>query len=111
MIRCGSCGAMVTAEKKTKHQQNGNIHHYTYYHCSWRKEVPCDEKSVHAADLISSLVEITNDIYVPPEFHAWAMEWLRNDLQHDTQYQTKHTAKQEQEYATFEKQKDGLIKM
>ncbi len=111
MIRCGVCGAMVTAEKKIKRQQNGNVHYYTYYHCSWRKEVPCGEKSVRDTDLLGSLVEITDGIYVPPEFHAWAMEWLRNDLQNDAQYQTKATAKQKQEYTALEKQKDGLIKM
>ncbi len=111
MIRCGTCGAMVTAENKTKHQQNGNIHHYIYYHCSWRKEVPCAEKSMRDADLLTSLVEITDGIYVPPEFHAWAMEWLRNDLANDAQYQTKNTAKQKKEYADLEKNKDGLIKM
>ena len=64
-----------------------------------------------AMDLIASLVEITNDIYVPPEFHAWAMEWLRNDLQNDSHYQEKNTAKEKQKYTELEKQKDGLITM
>lgn len=30
-IKCGECGASITAEKKTKKQKNGNTHHYIYY--------------------------------------------------------------------------------
>jgi hypothetical protein len=33
-MRCGECGMAITAEEKTKIQQNGNVHHYTYYHCT-----------------------------------------------------------------------------
>lgn len=28
IMRCGNCGAMITAEEKIKHQKNGNVHHY-----------------------------------------------------------------------------------
>ena len=29
LFKCGECGCGITAEKKTKHQKNGNVHHYT----------------------------------------------------------------------------------
>jgi DNA invertase Pin-like site-specific DNA recombinase len=31
LIRCGACGAMITAEEKIKRQKNGNVHRYVYY--------------------------------------------------------------------------------
>jgi len=38
LMRCGNCGAMITAEEKIKHQKNGNTHHYVYYRCTKRKD-------------------------------------------------------------------------
>ena len=37
LMECGECGAAITAETKTKIQQNGNRHKYIYYHCTKRK--------------------------------------------------------------------------
>ena len=34
MMKCGECGLSITAESKTKFQKNGNVHNYTYYHCT-----------------------------------------------------------------------------
>jgi DNA invertase Pin-like site-specific DNA recombinase len=44
LIRCGTCGAAVTAERKTNRQG----HKYVYYHCARRQrtDVPCRERSV-----------------------------------------------------------------
>ena len=34
LLRCGSCNLMITGEKRTKTQKNGNVHEYIYYHCT-----------------------------------------------------------------------------
>lgn len=34
LLRCATCGMAITAEKKTKHQKNGNTHNYIYYRCT-----------------------------------------------------------------------------
>ena len=34
LLRCGSCNMMITGENQTKRQKNGNVHRYTYYHCT-----------------------------------------------------------------------------
>jgi len=46
LIRCAECGAMITAEEKTKKQKNGNTHKYIYYHCTKRKNPNCTQKSI-----------------------------------------------------------------
>jgi DNA invertase Pin-like site-specific DNA recombinase len=46
LIRCGECGAYITAEDKEKHQKNGNIHEYTYYRCTKRIKRDCSQKPI-----------------------------------------------------------------
>ena len=76
MIRCGECGCMITAEEKTKHQQNGNTHHYTYYHCSKRKG-PCSQKCIEIKDLEKQISEKLEEIKIPKEFYDWSLIWIK----------------------------------
>lgn len=34
LIHCKKCGCTITPEAKKKKQKNGNVHNYTYYHCT-----------------------------------------------------------------------------
>jgi len=76
MIRCGECGASITAEYKKKVQKNGNTHLYTYYHCTKRIK-PCTQKSIREEDLNQQVMELLDRIYIPPEFCKWALEQLK----------------------------------
>ena len=52
LIRCGTCGMAITAERKTKHQKNGNTHEYVYYRCTRkRKSVKCSEPFIREEEL------------------------------------------------------------
>ena len=61
LLRCGTCGMMITAESRIKKQKNGNIHHYVYYRCSRKsKTIKCAEPPVRQEILdkqISSLLQ------------------------------------------------------
>src|SRR3989344_5147016 len=50
-IRCGECGCMITAEEKTKYQKNGNVNHYTYYHCTKRRDPNCAQQAIEESVL------------------------------------------------------------
>ena len=54
LIRCGECNSMITAEEHTKHQNNGNSHHYTYYRCSRSKNKKCPQKFTEVRDLLKN---------------------------------------------------------
>jgi len=108
IIRCGECGAMVTAEEKwqiicssCKHKfssQNKNkcpkcitiieemkspkILHYTYYHCTKRKG-PCSQKSISPTDLEEQIDNILSSIEISPEFTDWAIKYLNELNNHD----------------------------
>ena len=61
LLRCGTCGMMITAENRIKKQKNGNVHHYVYYRCSRKsKTIKCAEPPVRQEILdkqISSLLQ------------------------------------------------------
>ena len=66
LLRCGSCGLMITGEKRTKTQKNGNIHEYVYYHCTKkRKDMKCLEPHVRQEELDSQLSSLLNEYALP----------------------------------------------
>ncbi|PJA87986.1 MAG: hypothetical protein CO140_01310, partial [Candidatus Moranbacteria bacterium CG_4_9_14_3_um_filter_40_7] len=60
LLKCGSCGMMITGEYRVKKQKNGNIHDYIYYHCTKKnKAIKCPEPCIRQEVLdkqISSLL-------------------------------------------------------
>ena len=76
LIRCGECGAAITAENKTKHQKNGNVHHYTYYRCTKRIK-KCSQKPIRVEDLEEQIANDLGKIAIPTSFHLWAIKQLK----------------------------------
>ena len=71
-LRCGSCGMMITAEHKFKHQKNGNVHEYTYYRCTRKnKSVRCSEPPVREEVLNRQLSGLLKKYAIPAD---WAAE-------------------------------------
>lgn len=77
LIRCANCGASITAEQKRKVQKNGNVHEYTYYHCTHKKDPMCKQGSVEEKKLEEQIRAALSSISIPPDFHDWAMRELR----------------------------------
>ena len=86
MMRCGECGLMITAEEKTKHQQNGNTHHYVYYRCTKKKELMCTQRYIEEKKLNKQILAETEKLEIPPEFHEWAVKWYRVQNQKDSAF-------------------------
>lgn len=74
LIRCGSCGLMITAETKAK--PSGRA--YTYYHCTRRGLGPrCKEPSLASAMLMQQMEEFLVSIQIHPQLHRWALRALK----------------------------------
>ncbi|MDP2933847.1 MAG: recombinase family protein, partial [bacterium] len=74
-IRCGECGMMITAEHRIKRQKNGNVHEYTYYHCSRKsKTIRCSEPPVREEELNRQLSNLLKKYALPDD---WAAELLK----------------------------------
>ncbi|MCP4481331.1 MAG: hypothetical protein GY817_00685 [bacterium] len=89
VLRCGECGAMITAEYKTKKQKNGNIHHYTYYRCTKRINPKCTQKTIREEKLEKQIVDVLDNITIPQEFHNWAIKYLKEEHEEEQESRNK----------------------
>ncbi len=82
LLRCGTCNMMITGEEKTKHQKNGNEHHYVYYHCTKKsKTIRCSERPVAEGELARQLSSLIKQPALSP---SWA-DNMRKQLDIDKQ--------------------------
>ena len=74
LIKCGECGASITAEHKFKFYERtrGKVE-YIYYRCT-KKLSKCNQKYIQEPDLEQQLRKIISDIALPP---TWAGQWLK----------------------------------
>ncbi len=72
LMRCGSCGFMVTAEKKINRFGSA----YTYYHCSWRARPKCTERSVEVGNLEVQFRNFLSGLCLPDCARDWALTML-----------------------------------
>lgn len=110
-IRCGSCGAMVTAENKIKRQKNGNIHYYTYYHCTRRKDPECKEPSIEKTVLEKQIIAELATLTIPEDFKNWALNRLREMNKQEMVDREKIFGSQRREYDACVRKIDNLIDM
>ena len=111
MIRCGECGAMITAEDKIKIQKNGNIHKYIYYHCTKRKNPHCSQKSIEQKELEKQILDILDKIQIAPEFHQWAMKWIQIENKKEGKARNQIIINHQESYKKCLKKIDNLIDM
>ena len=57
LLKCGRCGADITAQEKFKKLKNGEFNRHVYYHCTRRVDPHCEEKYINEADLCVLLRE------------------------------------------------------
>lgn len=111
LIQCGECGAMITAEDKTKKQKNGNVHYYTYYHCTKRKNPDCSQKTIRQEDLENQIKEVLGQIEIPEDFKEWALEIIKDQNQQESGSRSQILTNLQKEYAICVKKIDRLIDM
>lgn len=111
LIKCGECGASITAEAKIKRQKNGNVHYYTYYRCTKRLNSNCTQKTVRLENLEMQILSILNDIQIPAEFYDWAMDCIKQDNEKEANNRNNVLKNQQREYNDCVKEIDGLISM
>ena len=72
MMKCGECGASITAEYKTKYyKRTHNEGKYTYYRCT-KKLKPCTQRFIRQEEVDSQLRKIVLDVAIPV---GWLPKW------------------------------------
>lgn len=89
LMKCGECGGTITCEEKYKHQKNGNIHHYIFYHCTKRVNKDCAQGSIEESKLNEQIDKIVNSIKIPASLHEWGMKWFRTQNEKEGNYTQK----------------------
>ncbi len=70
LLKCATCNLAITAEKKVKHQKNGNTHEYVYYRCTRKhKTIRCTEPAITEPELATQLTDILHSYAMPK---SWA---------------------------------------
>lgn len=63
MLKCGQCGADITAQDKFKTLKSGDIKRFVYYNCTRRKDPNCKEKYINEDNLCVLLQEFIEANY------------------------------------------------
>lgn len=111
MIRCGECDSMITAEDKIKRQKNGNIHHYTYYHCTKRRVPNCSQRFIGKNELEKQIIDILERIKIPPVFHGWIIKQVHLEAEKESGDRNKILEQQQKNYQDCVRKIDNLIEM
>lgn len=109
LMRCGSCGAMVTAEEKIKRQKNGNVHHYIYYHCTKRINPNCTEKAIEVKELNKQIDQMLVGLNISEKFKYWAIQYLHEIRQDEAQCQETVLENKQRASVGVTKQLDNLL--
>ena len=79
MIKCGECGASITAETKCKHYLRTNRDAvYTYYRCT-KKIKPCSQPYIADTKLINQISSEINLASLPASWGKRWRRWLERD--------------------------------
>lgn len=114
VFRCGECGAMHTAEEKTKRiKATGATKTYVYYHCTRRKKgVACSQRKVLPLHELEGQIEKEIAKYtILPEFRDWALEDLRDRYDQQAADATTIEATQQRSLQQTEKELANLTRM
>lgn len=84
LMRCGNCGAAITAEEKRKRLKDGSTRVYVYYHCTKRKDPNCPERSIELAELTRQVDAHIATLTISDRFKDWAIKHLHEVRQNQT---------------------------
>lgn len=137
IIRCGECGAMVTAEEKwqvicthCKHKFSSlnrdtcpkcqtkieemnepKVLHYIYYHCTKRKNPKCTQRSISYKKLLKQVDEKLKNVTVSERFVEWAIKYLNELNDGETKAHTATIKQLQENYSNCVKRLDNLVKL
>lgn len=113
-IRCGECGAAVTALEKTKIiKRTGELKTFIYYFCTKRKlGIPCSQRKYLPKDELEKQIssEIAK-IEIHPLFRDWALTILQKSNNKEIEERTKVYETQHKTLVDTQRDLDNLTKM
>ena len=84
LMRCGECGATITAETHTKHYKNGTQQKFVYYRCT-KKLKPCSQPYISEEKLKDQLRGFISLATLPKRWGNDWLKWLERDRAEEQQ--------------------------
>src|SRR3990167_8040437 len=110
LISCASCGMMITGEYKVKKQKNGNVHNYTYYHCTKKnKNVKCSEPCIRQEELDRQLSSLIQKVSLPKDWAEELLKMAEKDFQNSAQSLTACVKEKEEKISSLSKKLERLL--
>ncbi|KKR68594.1 MAG: Recombinase [Parcubacteria group bacterium GW2011_GWF2_40_69] len=110
LISCASCGMMITGEHKFKRQKNGNVHEYTYYHCTKkRKDFKCLESAVREKELDRQLSSLIQKVSLPKDWAEELLKMANDDHGKSAQSLTACVKENEEKISSLSKKLERLL--
>lgn len=111
LLRCGDCHAAITAEEKfqiicsnckykfasqnkeacpkcnilLEKMKKPTLLHYTYYHCTKRKDPNCSQGSIRVEELDKEFDKTLAKLQISERFKNWALEYLNELSEKETE--------------------------
>jgi len=111
LIKCGECGAMITAEEKHKVQKNGNRHDYIYYRCTKKKRPTCNQKAIRQQPLESQITDFIRTLKVSDKFKGYVLNSLKADHSKETEIQNQAIKSHQKANIENKKKLDRLLEL
>ncbi|KKQ87526.1 MAG: hypothetical protein UT09_C0014G0008 [Parcubacteria group bacterium GW2011_GWF2_38_8] len=109
IMKCGNCGASITAEEKIKRQKNGNVHRYIYYRCTKRIDESCPEKTIELSVLTKQADTIIRGLTISDRFKDWGIKYLHEIRQNEAQSNEQTLSNKQTRLLEITKQLDNLL--
>ncbi len=112
LIRCGECGAMITAEEKYKVlKKEGVLKRYEYYHCTKRRKLhpKCRQPCIEVKELERQMQGALEPMTIEEDFLNWGIEYLRKLSSQEVVDRKQVYASVQAAYESTQKQLDELL--
>jgi site-specific DNA recombinase len=109
LMRCGSCGAMITAEERIKRQKNGNVHTYIFYRCTKKLTPDCPERHLNLNDFTEQVDNLLKELNISERFRDWAIKYLHEIRKDEAVSHEKSLAAKQRTLSQITQQLDNLL--
>lgn len=114
LIRCGACGASITACRKTKLiKRTGELKTYSFYHCTKRKkDIHCPVVYyMHEEEMEQMIVDELNKYQIKECFKKWALDIIHEQHAEEMQKQQALLQKQQKLEEKIHRELNQLLDM
>ncbi len=86
VLKCGECGAAITAEQKTKHYKNGTSQTFAYGRCT-KKTGVCSQPYLNAEKLEEQVLTFIANLEISQDLFHWVKDNLKRRNEREFEFE------------------------